>query len=536
MRKEIRKTVFLLLAAAVSVLVMHSGHTEAKTEKKVTSVKINVSGKNLLINKGEKKRLRVKVRPKKVTNKKIKWKSSRKKIVSVSSKGVIRGRRYGKAYIYACAQDGSGKRAKIRVQVGRKVSRVTLAVGTLELDVNSSVPLKAKVTPSNATKKKLTYRSSDKSVATVSSTGVVYGKAKGSANITVESTDGSGRKATCKVQVKIPSQSIQLNADGQAIRLEKEKAFTINATVQPSNASNRDVKYTSSNPAVAKVSQYGIVVGVNPGTATIHVNAADGRAAAALEVEVYEMALKGEKLIAHRGYSSQAPENTTAAFELAVNNGFYGVECDLRKTLDGKFVIMHDSGINRMCGYNLDIANLDLQQLKKYEIVSGSNVASYPGLTVPTLEEYLEILSKSDTVHPFIELKEEFTSKELKNIVQTVREYGLLERAYFISIYKSNLLALKNLEGVVTEYLQYVYGAESVNKLQPVDDNVVNWCIENGIDLDARYTLISASNVSRLHDNGRKVNVWTVNTIQKAFPLVNDAHVDMITTEYMLNS
>lgn len=219
------------------------------------------------------------------------------------------------------------------------------------------------------------------------------------------------------------------------------------------------------------------------------------------------------------------------------NNGFYGVECDLRKTLDGKFVIMHDSGINRMCGYNLDIANLDLQQLKKYEIVSGNNVASYPGLTVPTLEEYLEILSKSDTVHPFIELKEEFTSKELKNIVQTVKEeYGLLERAYFISIHKSNLLALKDLEGVVTEYLQYVYGAESVNKLQPVDDNVVNWCIENGIDLDARYTLISASNVSRLHDNGRKVNVWTVNTIQKAFPLVNDAHVDMITTEYMLNS
>lgn len=535
MKKYIRKVTFLFLAVMAAVLIIYAGHAEAKN-KKVKSVRINILGKNLLINKGEKKRLGVKVKPQNASDKKIKWKSSRKKIVSVSSQGVIRGKRYGKAYIYAYVQDGSKKRARIRVQVGRKVSKVTLPAKLLDLDVNSSVSLKAKIAPSNATKKKLTYRSSNKSIATVSSTGVVYGKAKGSANITVSSTDGSGRKVTCKVQVKIPSRSIQLNTDGQGIRLEKDKAFTINATVQPSNASNRDVKYTSSNPSVAKVSQYGIVVGVTPGMATIHVNAVDGKAAADLEVEVYEMALKGEKLIAHRGYSSEAPENTSAAFELAVNNGFYGVECDLRKTLDGNFVIMHDSNINRMCGYNLDIANLDLQQLKKYEIVSGNNVATYPGLTVPTLEEYLEILLKSDTAHPFIELKEEFADKELNKIVKIVKDYGLLDRTYFISIHKSNLISLKDIDGVRTDYLQYVYGAESTNKLQMVDDSVVNWCIEMGIDLDARYTLISASNVSRLQENGRKVNVWTVNTVQKAFPLVNDAHVDMITTEYMLNS
>ena len=65
---------------------------------------------------------------------------------------------------------------------------------------------------------------------------------------------------------------------------------------------------------------------------------------------------------------------------------------------------------------------------------------------------------------------------------------------------------------------------------------MINWCIDNQIDLDSRQSLISASDVYRLQMAGRKVNVWTVNTVEKAYELVNNLHVDMITTEYMLNS
>ena len=65
---------------------------------------------------------------------------------------------------------------------------------------------------------------------------------------------------------------------------------------------------------------------------------------------------------------------------------------------------------------------------------------------------------------------------------------------------------------------------------------MIEWCIENQIDLDSRYSLLSASDVYRLQSVGRQVNVWTVNNIEKAYELVNNFHVDMITTEYMLNS
>lgn len=525
------------IAVAVSGLLlsgMNAVISGAKT-KKVSSVKIKNSGKYLLINKKEKKKLSVKFKPGKGINKKLKWTSSRKKVVSVSQKGVIRGKKYGKATITARAKDGSGKYAKLRVRVGKKVNQVNMQGSAMDLDVGSSASLGTRVSPSQATIKKVKYHTSNKSTATVSKTGIVYGKSKGTATITAYSTDGSGKKASCRVNVRVPSQSVRLNAQ-DTIRLEVGKTVTINATVQPANASNRNVRYTSSDPAVAKVSQMGVVTGVDSGTATIRVDAADGRASAAVEVEVYKVELQNEKLIAHRGYSSEAPENTTVAFELAVQNGFYGVECDLRKTFDGSFVIMHDADLNRMCGYNLDISSLDLQQLKNFKITGGRNISLYPDLTVPTLEEYLDILADSSTVHPFIELKVEYTEKELEEIVSQVKEKGLLERTYFISVHKSNLLALKKMEGVYKEGLQYVYGAESDNKLTPVSSSVINWCIENQIDLDARHTLLSASDVSLLHDSGRQVNVWTVNSVERACELVKDFNVDMVTTEYMLKS
>ena len=137
---------------------------------------------------------------------------------------------------------------------------------------------------------------------------------------------------------------------------------------------------------------------------------------------------------------------------------------------------------------------------------------------------------------PFIELKEPFTKAELQKIVRKVKESGLLERTYFISMYKQNLLSLKEIGVATKENLQYVYGAEEENKTQAVNDSVINWCIANEINLDVRYTLVTASDVFRLHEAGREVNVWTINQLEKAFELLTDTQVDMLTTEYYLNS
>lgn len=508
----------------------------AENGKKLTSIKIQNNGDFLLLNKREKKKLRVKVRPKSAGTQAVTWKTSKKSVVTVSKKGVVRGKRYGKATITAAAADGSKAKAKLRVLVGRRVTGVSLDASRINVDVKGTIKLQAKVSPANATKRRLSFRSSDRSIADVSSSGVIRGRSEGKTKITVSANDGSGKKAVCTVQVSIPSKSVIVDADAYGTKLEVGKKITIGASVLPANATNRGVRFASTNPQVAKVSQSGVVTGLEAGKATIQAAAADGRSSAAVEVEVYKVELRDKKLIAHRGLSSEAPENTSKAFELAVKKGFYGVECDVRKTLDDHFVIMHDADLGRMCGKDLTIANMDLQQLKKYPVTSGANAAQYPGLTVPTLEEYLDILAVSETVHPFIELKEPFTKAELQKIVAKVKESGLLERTYFISMYKQNLLSLKEIGVADQVNLQYVYGAEDENKTQAVNDSVINWCIANEIDLDVRYTLVKVSDVSRLHEAGRAVNVWTVNQLEKAFELLTEAKVDMLTTEYYLNS
>ena len=112
----------------------------------------------------------------------------------------------------------------------------------------------------------------------------------------------------------------------------------------------------------------------------------------------------------------------------------------------------------------------------------------------------------------------------------------LWQRTDELEMSQSNLLSLQRLDGVNTSQLQYVYGAEDFNKTTSVTSSVISWCINNQIDLDTRQSLVTASDVYRLQTAGRQVNVWTVNTIEKAYDLVNKLHVDMITTEYMLNT
>ena len=82
--------------------------------------------------------------------------------------------------------------------------------------------------------------------------------------------------------------------------------------------------------------------------------------------------------------------------------------------------------------------------------------------------------------------------------------------------------------------LQYVYGAEEVNRVVEIDGATVDWCIEHEIDLDARYNLLTESAVSRLHKGGRLVNAWTVNELGDAYMMFHDYKIDMLTTEKML--
>ena len=236
--------------------------------------------------------------------------------------------------------------------------------------------------------------------------------------------------------------------------------------------------------------------------------------------------------IAHRGFSSEAPENTRASFALAVEGDFYGVECDIWKCLDGTYAVAHDGHLRRICGIDKEIPSLKYEQIKKYPVIAGEKRENHPVQHILCLTDYLAVIRRSDTVCPVVELKMDYTTVELREIVNLVRQYGLLERVYFISLYPSVLLRLKEELGFPAKRLQYVYGAVQENREIPVTEELERWLIENRINLDTRYTLLSRENVAHLHENGLEVNVWTVNDKEVTERMVKEWKVDMVTTEF----
>ena len=174
------------------------------------------------------------------------------------------------------------------------VTGVTLNKTSLSLNVGSSETLTATVAPSNATNKGVTWSSSNNNVATVSN-GVVKGVGAGTATITVTTSDG-GKTATATVKVTAPTISVTgVTLNKSTLNLVIGESSIVVATVAPSNASNKNVTWSSSNNNVATVSN-GTIKGIGAGTATITAKTADGGKTATVKVTVSKVSVTGVTL------------------------------------------------------------------------------------------------------------------------------------------------------------------------------------------------------------------------------------------------
>ena len=154
------------------------------------------------------------------------------------------------------------------------------------MTVGETQTLTATITSSNATNRSVTWSSSNKNIATVSSSGVVSAKAAGSATITVTTNDG-GKIATCSVTVKAKTVSVTgVSLDKTSLTLTEDDTYTLTATVSPSNATDKSVTWSSNNPSVATVSSSGVVTAKSAGTAKITVTTNDGGNTATCSVTV----------------------------------------------------------------------------------------------------------------------------------------------------------------------------------------------------------------------------------------------------------
>ena len=227
-----------------------------------STLSVKLSGSDVTLN--------ATISPDNATVKDVKWTSSNIKVATVDANGVVHPVTSGSAIITAASSQDSAKTAKCTVTVPVEVTTVTVSKSSITLKLGSATTsLTSTIKPGNATVKTVTWSSSDTNIATVSAIGVVKPVGAGKATITATTTDG-GLTATCDVTVIQPVTGITLDHSAISAKAGDED-ITLNATINPAEATVKDVTWSSSVLGVATVSAGGIVHIVAKGTTIITV-------------------------------------------------------------------------------------------------------------------------------------------------------------------------------------------------------------------------------------------------------------------------
>jgi glycerophosphoryl diester phosphodiesterase len=226
-------------------------------------------------------------------------------------------------------------------------------------------------------------------------------------------------------------------------------------------------------------------------------------------------------VLAHRGASMFAPENTLAAFTLAADQGADGIELDAKLTRDGAIVVMHDPTVDRTTDGHGRVSNLTLSQIKSLKIkrleaerqlrASTAKVDALKGAeeTVPLLSEVLDAVASRLIIN--IELTN-YTSKrdglEAK-VIDLIQQRDLIDRVMVSSFNPFSLRHVKSIEPRIVCGLLY-------SPDMPIYLRCA-WLAPIIPHLEAHhphYKQVDSKYVARLHARSQKVNVWTANDIE----------------------
>jgi len=250
----------------------------------ITSISLNKIELSLL--EGDSEKLIAEIAPTNASNKNIDWKSSDETIAIVDSEGKVTALKAGVALITVTAR-GSDKKDVCSILVEPKivaVTGVTLNKKSLTIIKGESDYLTAEVIPSDATNKEITWKSDNPEIASVDSNGKIMAYEIGSTIITATTEDG-GKKAQCEVNVEVISvNGVTLNKTSLAIDVNESEALI--STIEPTNATNKNISWKSGNNNIATVDSKGRVFGVNVGNTTITVTTEDGAKTAVCDVVV----------------------------------------------------------------------------------------------------------------------------------------------------------------------------------------------------------------------------------------------------------
>lgn len=224
------------------------------------------------------------------------------------------------------------------------------------------------------------------------------------------------------------------------------------------------------------------------------------------------------KMVAHRGFNLYETENTCAAFVAAGNRSHFGIETDIHVTRDGEFVIIHDDRTGRVAGDDLCVEETCLETLRGIRLLDKDGKKGRKDLMMPVLAEYLSICKRYGKT-AVLEFKNHFSPEDTDRVIELIRSMDYMDRMVFISFDLPNMICLREkLPEAKLQFLTKVYTDDLEETLQ-----------KYRLDLDIKHVAITKERVSRLHELGIEVNVWTVDTEELAERMI-DYGVDYITT------
>ena len=357
-----------------------------------------------------------------------KWHSTNKRIVRVNSKTKkITPRKAGITYIKGVKKVHNKKIVK-KIKVIVKKPYLNKKKATVTAGKKLTLKLRGMVVAR--------WTSSNKKIATVSSSGVVKTRKSGTVKITATGKDK--KKYTCMIKV---------NAKPKPV------VPTATPTPEPTKAPENHTSY----------------------------------------------------MIAHRGDTSTAPENTMSAFQSALLRGYKAVETDVQFTKDNVPVILHDSTINRTSNGTGRIMDLTFDEVREYDFGSWKSEA-YAGEKIPSFQEFIEFC-RENSIHPYIELKTTITQNDkIQLLLEIVSAAGMQKDVSWFSFSYNLVEMVKEVDptadigvvlhagDVVTEQfieqmkslktgLNTVFFSHYARKITPV---VLERCKEEQIQLVAR--------------------------------------------------
>lgn len=241
--------------------------------------------------------------------------------------------------------------------------------------------------------------------------------------------------------------------------------------------------------------------------------------------------VRAQLIVAHRGASHEAPENTLAAFELAWEQNADAAEGDFYLTSDGKIACIHDKNTERVTANKskLSVVGSTLAELQQLDVGSWKDT-SFRDQRVPSFRQVVQTVPDDKLL--FIEVK---CGPE---IIPTLRN-ALVKasvppaRARIISFHEPVIAAAKQQMPEIEAYWLTAFEYDKrIKRWSPTHREVIDRALAvdaDGVDLEGNRVVVNQELVDACHDAGLSVHVWTINNPDKAFQF-QALGVDSITT------